>query len=72
MPQNKIIKDKINGMAWDIREKLLKSGVNVWGVVVRGEDDVEVYFDEDVVAETDVKTKIRELKKPNITEVKVE
>jgi hypothetical protein len=54
-------------MAWDIHDKLLRSGVNVWGVVVRGEDDVEVYFDEDVVAETDVKTKIQELKKPNIT-----
>jgi hypothetical protein len=59
-------------MAWDIHDKLLKSGVNVWGVVVRGEDNVEVYFDEDVVAETDVKTKIQKLKKPNITEVEAE
>jgi hypothetical protein len=64
MPRNKIIKDKISGMAWDIHEKLIESGANVWGVVIRGEDDVEVYFDEDVVAEMDVKTKIQELKKP--------
>jgi hypothetical protein len=68
----KKISDKLSGMAWDIHDKLLKSGVSVWGVVVRGEDDVEVYFDEDVVDETDVKTKIQELKKPKITEVKVE
>jgi hypothetical protein len=59
-------------MAWDIHDKLLKSGANVWGVVVRGADAVEVYFDEDVVAETDVKTKIQELKKPNTTEVNPE
>jgi hypothetical protein len=58
-------------MAWDIHDKLLKSGANVWGVVVRGEDDVEVYFDENVVSETEVKTKIREIKEHNITEVKV-
>lgn len=68
----KKISDKLSGMAWDIHDKLLKSGVNVWGVVVRGEDNVEVYFDEDVVAETDVKTKIQKLKKPNITEVEAE
>jgi hypothetical protein len=69
MPKNKMIKEKLNGMAWDIHDKLLKSGANVWGVVVHGEDDVEVYFDEDVVAESDVKTKIRRLKNPNMTEV---
>jgi hypothetical protein len=61
----KKISDKLSGMAWDIHDKLLRSGVNVWGVVVRGEDNVEVYFDEDEVAETDVETKIQELKKPN-------
>jgi hypothetical protein len=63
----KKISDKLSGVAWDIHDKLLKSGTNVWGVVVRGEDDVEVYFDEDVEAETNVKTKIQELKNPNIT-----
>jgi hypothetical protein len=68
----KKISDKLSGMAWDIHDKLLKSGANVWGVVVRGEDDVEVYFDEDVVAETDVKTKIQEIKKPNVTKVNPE
>jgi hypothetical protein len=68
----KKISDKLSGMAWDIHDKLLKSGVNVWGVVVRGEDNVEVYFDEDAVAETDVKTKIQELKNTNIAEVNTE
>jgi hypothetical protein len=68
----KKISDKLSGVAWDIHDKLLKSGVKVWGVVVRGEDDVEVYFDEDVVAETAVKTKIQEIKKPNVVEVKAE
>jgi hypothetical protein len=72
MPRNRMIKDKINGMAWDIHEKLIEFGTGVWGVVVRGEDDVEVYFDDDVVVETEVKTKIQELKKPNVAEVKVE
>jgi hypothetical protein len=67
----KKISDKLSGMAWDIHEKLIESGVNVWGVVVRGEDDVEVYFDEDVAAEMDVKTKIQELKKPNAVGVKI-
>jgi hypothetical protein len=68
----KKISDKLSGMAWDIHDELLKFGANVWGVVVHGEDDVEVYFDEDVVAETEVKTKIQELKNPNITEVNIE
>ena len=57
------IKEKLSGMAWDIHEKLRASGLNVWGVVVSGEDNVEVYFYDGEEDRLKVEDGVKKLKK---------
>ena len=58
----KIIKEKISANAKELHEKLLESGLKVWGVVASPEE-VEIYFYEEEESEERVKVGIEKIKK---------
>jgi len=60
------LQDRVSAAAWDIRDELEKAGRRIHAVVVRGEDNVEIYYYDGEENEEDIRQAVVQVRERRV------